>query len=227
MINIDKVWGEGCQRWIDEHRAEGWTPYYVNFMFRALRGKPEIVLEQMKRSIHKEFYTPFMMRFVRDPHREAEQDRMPRMMLFPDLPVFKQDRASDRTTQMNAGGLHYNGAMLIPPVSRFFGCPVAFIDEHRHRYTQGKIARIHVKSVDHKTGRLSDYSVKTVMRADKFKCSAADESHILMLPRALSEVRRKHVDLLPDQKAIRDIQAALNVSDDVAVSMTGGVGTSR
>lgn len=227
MLNIDMIWGDGCQRWVDEHRAKGWTPFYINFMFRALRGKPDVVLEQMKRSIHKEFYTPFMMRFVRDPHREAEQDRMPRMMLFPDLPVFKQDRASDRTTQMNAGGLHYNGAMLIPPVSRFAGCPIAHIDQHRHRYTQGNIARIHVKPVDYKTSRLSDYSIKTVTRAHKFKCSSADETHILILPKSLSEVRPRHADLEPVQKAIKDLQASLNVSDDIAISMTSGVGTRR
>lgn len=222
-MDFGKIWGEGCQDWIDERRAEGWKTYYANFMFRALRGNPEAVLEQMERSIHREFYVPFMMRFVRHPHREAEQERMPKMMLFPDLPVFKSQRESPRQISINAGGVHYNGVMLIPPVSRFVGCPAVHIDQYQYRYVRGSIARIHVKSIDYRSGRLSDYSVKTVARASKFKCSVADEAHIFILPKPVSEMRHGNSALEPAQKAIKDIQASLNISDELAESLTSGL----
>ncbi|MBX9775832.1 MAG: hypothetical protein K2Y71_15750 [Xanthobacteraceae bacterium] len=207
---VEQVWIQGCAQLIREYKERGWSAYYINFMFEPILGSPSAVVEDMKKAIHKEFYTPFMMRFVRDPHRQREQERMPRLLLYPDKPVAKRVKASIHEVRFNGGGLHFNGLLLIPPVSRFRECPIEHIDENQGRYTRGHIERIHIEPLDHRHYRVADYSAKTV------KWHRADEADILILPKPISEV--KHGALLSDadQKAIKDIQSALNVSEELA-----------
>ena len=90
-----------------------------------LHGTTTEILEQMKDAIYREFYIPFMTKFVRDPHRKAEQEWMPRLRLYPDLPMLKGRKTSIRELKINDGGLHYNGFTLIPTASpRFSEDPV-------------------------------------------------------------------------------------------------------
>lgn len=220
-MDIGTMWAEGCKQWIEEHRDSGWNAYYLNIMFNALRGTPDGILDQMKDAIHKEFYAPFMTRFVRDPHRKAEQERMPRLLLFPDLPVPKREKHSFRDITVNAGGLHFQGPMLLPPRSRFRECPIEHIDQHQRLYARRNIARIHIVPLDNRLERFASYTVKTIAKADLCKSVAADESHILLLPKPISEVRHGNCVLHPGQKAIKDIQSSLNVSDELARTIVG------
>jgi hypothetical protein len=136
---------------------------------------------------------------------------MPALQLFPDLPVRKRKRKVTLTQlNMNCGGLHYNGIMLIPPVSRFRGRIVEHIEEHQGRYTKGNIERIHVVPIDHREYNIADYAAKTV------KWGRADEADILTLPKAIAEVTDQVLVLSPEERAIKDIQSSSNVSDGMA-----------
>lgn len=136
--DIEIVWIDGCEQWIRKHRIEGWVACYLNFMFEPLHGSTAAIIEQMKDAIHREFYVPFMLQYVRNPHRKAEQESMPRLMLYPDRPVFKGNKTSIHEVTINSGGLHYNGPMLIPPVSRFFDFPV----EPSAAFTKGTLRTV-------------------------------------------------------------------------------------
>jgi hypothetical protein len=179
-------------------------------MFEPLHGTTQGIINQMHVAIHREFYIKFMLRFVRDPHRQREAERMPQLMLFPDRPVWKQEKGSMKEVTINSGGLHFNGPMLIPPVSRFHGCPIKHIKEYQARYTRDRIARIHVVEIDGNVHRIADYAVKSV------KWHRVDPDDILLLPKALSEVKNASMPLDSGQKGIKDIQSSLNVSDDIA-----------
>ena len=122
--DIESTWIYGCKKWIKEYRELGWTAYYVNFMFHSLQGTKQEIINQMKEAICSEFYSKFVLQFVRHPHRKREIDSMPVFVLFPDLPAYKRKRkATLKQMNMNWGGLHYNGLMLVPLVSRFKGTP--------------------------------------------------------------------------------------------------------
>ena len=111
---------------------------------------------------------------------------------------------------MNSGGFHYNGTMLIPPVSRFKDCPIKHIEEYQGLYTRGKIARVHVKPIDNRVHGISDYSAKTV------KWGRADEQDILILPKTVREIKDTRPVLSLEERAIKDIQSSLNVCDELA-----------
>jgi hypothetical protein len=108
----------------------------------------------------------------------AEQERMPRLMLFPDRPVWKREKTSLREITIN-GGLHFNGPMLIPPISRFRDCVISHIHEKQSRYCRYGISRIHVEEI-HDVPGLIDYATKTL------KWHRADPDDILILPKSPS-----------------------------------------
>jgi hypothetical protein len=135
--------------------------------------------------MHRDFYSRFILRFVHDPHREKEQDRLPFLLLFPDRPVWKSHGSGPvADIQFNAGGLHFNGILLIPPKSRFQGCAMEHINQHQGRYVGKKIARIHVVKTDQNIRYLMDYIAKSVKRG------VANPEDILILPKSPSEFSR-------------------------------------
>lgn len=210
-INGASCWIEGCEGWIYEGVADGWRPYYVSIMFDALRGPSSGIIQQMHQGIHRGFYSRFCTEFTRNPRAPSQQERLPRLMLFPDRPVWKHRTHSLREVTINAGGLHFNGPMLIPPVSRFRECPIQHIQENQALYAKRGIARIHVKEITHNVARVADYSGKTV------KWHRTNEEDILILPKALSELpTRSRFSDDPRTKRLQDIQAAMNLSDEVA-----------
>lgn len=206
---------EGCIQWIQQYRDKGWIAYYVNIMFERLDGTTTEILEQMRDAIYREFYKPFMLKFVRDPHRRAEQEWMPQLKLYPDLPMLRQKRrkTSIREVKINGGGLHYNGFLLIPPVSRFWGDPVELIQESHSLYCRHRIDRIHPEYVNDDVRRVVEYATKTIAEG------RAELDDMLVLPRSLAEVKRANSPIAPEQKSIKDIVSAYNVSEEQARQM--------
>ena len=99
--------------------------------------------------------------------------------------------------------------MLIPPKSRFRGCPIEHIEANQSKYARYGIERIHVKQVDYIPG-IADYAFKTI------KWGRADPDNILILPVSASELPQRSPSSVSCDRGIKDIQAALNVSDEVA-----------
>lgn len=176
----NSVWIPGCKEWIEKHAStDWWIPYYVNFMFEPLPGPEKVVLAQMRRGIEK-FYGQFSTRFDRTPR--AKISLIPQFLLFPDKPAWKRERKTGlRDVLINAGGLHYNGPMLIPRYSRFHGCPIEHLEEKQEAYARHGISRIHAEPI-HDASGIADYACKTI------KWNRADEKDIIILPRSVSEL---------------------------------------
>jgi hypothetical protein len=200
--------------WIYDYIIYGWRIYYINFMFESFYGPLPAIVAQMHTAIEKEFYAPFICRFSRDPTRKSQQDKLPKLWLFPDLPVYKrakQQRARIEDVKFNAGGLHFNGPLLIPPFSRFKGCPIQHINEKQSNYARRGIRRIHVTQAPRVPGMI-DYAFKTI------KSGRADLDYVLILPKSFSEVRRTGTMLRPADRLKKEIQSRFNLSDEVAAN---------
>jgi hypothetical protein len=205
------VWIKGCAQWIYDLVFKGWKLYYVNFMFEPLRGPPSAIIPQMRRGIHK-FYGRFCTEFIHNGRAKTEQERMPQLWLFPDLPVHKNKGSSLRKVTIN-GGIHYNGPMLIPPVSRFQECPIKHLENNQARYARNGIERIYLMVGGDIPG-LADYAAKTI------KNHRADEGDILILPRSVTELPDTKMPAFdPKDRLIKDIQSRFNVCDEMAQKM--------
>jgi hypothetical protein len=169
----------------------------------------------MRRGIHK-FYGRFCTKFIHDGRARSEQERMPQLWLFPDLPVHKNKRSSLREVTIN-GGLHFNGPMLIPPVSRVEECPIEHLKENQAEYARHGIERIHIVLGGDIPG-LADYAAKTI------KNHRANEKDIIVLPRSVTELPEKKRPIFdPRDRLLKDIQSSLNVSDEIAHQMRDDV----
>ena len=91
-------------------------------------------------------YSRLVTRFDRNPRSPAGSQRLPVMILFSDLPVYKREKQSIKDVSIN-DGLHYGGIVLTPPVSRFQGTLDAHFKEEQDKYVNDKLTRIHVKPI--------------------------------------------------------------------------------
>lgn len=208
----ENPWIIGCADWVWEQRLSGWDGYYMNFMFRPYPGKPQTIREQMVRAICKGFYSRFCTEFTHHPTKPSQQPRLPRLWLFPDRPAHKtENMTSIREMQFNDNGVHYNGPMMIPPASRFRECPIQHIHENQKKYAVLGLDRIHVKKIDWDSDRLIDYAGKTIKRDKEIR------DDILILPSFIK--RKSDVAMSAEDRAIRDVQAQYNVSQETAVQL--------
>ena len=189
---------------------KGWKFYYINFMFEPLHVPTAELVPKMRKGIHK-FYGRFCTEFIRNGRAKSEQERMPQLWLFPDLPVHKNTRNSLRDVTIN-GGLHFNGPMLIPPVSRFQECPIKHLEKNQARYARHGIERIYLMAGSDIPG-LADHAAKTI------KNRRADEEDIIVLPRSVTELPAKKTAFDPKDRLIKDIQSRFNVCDEMARKM--------
>jgi hypothetical protein len=111
------IWIKGTTQWMNEWVSQVWRLYYVNFMFEPFRGPPTAIVPYMWKGMRK-FYGRFCTEFIHDGRAKSEQERMPKLWLFPDLPVPKHEKKSLREVTIN-GGLHFNGANAPSPDLKF------------------------------------------------------------------------------------------------------------
>jgi len=199
-----------CSDWAWDHVLKGWVPYLITIMFEPLSGDQEAVIAQIKRAMEDNLYSSLCKRFSRHPRKPNQQDRIPRLWLFPDFPVFKMDKKTPLAdVQFNHGGLHYHGLLLLPPKSRFKSDIIKHFSGYKDVYERSPIERIDIREIDPEDlNYVIDYAGKT-MRTNR-----VSQDDILLLPDALKyEISPP---LAPDERAIRDIQSRLNVSDNTA-----------
>ncbi len=171
----------GYQDWVQNYVDQGWTPFIVSFMFSQLRGSVSSVLGQMKREIERA-YSRLPTQFHRSPNSPTGFRLLPRMILFPDLPVFKWEKKSIRDVSIN-DGLHYTGIALTPPFSRFHSSLDIHFVQHQQEYLSDKLDRIDVREIIWDPGYVTDYAAKSVKRG------RVSEEHIIILPRSITEMR--------------------------------------
>lgn len=170
----------GYQEWVQDYVDQDWDPYEISFMYHALPGTTKSILEQMKKEIYR-VNSKLVTRFDREPRSEAGFNRLPRMMMFPDLPVYKRKKRSLNDVSIN-DGLHYGGIALTPPISRFSTTLDAYFDEHEQEYVNQNLDRIYVEPIISDADYVADYVAKSTKRA------TVSEDDIVILPRAISEM---------------------------------------
>jgi hypothetical protein len=198
--------------WLEQHIASGYEPFYINFMFHPIHGPPSQVLHLMKTAICDGFYATFCTRFARNPLSKSQQKNLPRLILAPDRPVYKRNKLSLNDVTINQG-LHYNGLLLIPPVSRCPDSAADLIAKNHDHYRKDGIDRIDVTPIDRNPGRIVDYTFKTVNR---LKASWDD---MIVLPRTIDEMTSSQIAPDPRERAIKNLQSALNLSDELAAAL--------
>ena len=173
----------GYQQWVESYIHEGWKPYEITFMYHQLPGSTKSILEQMKQELHR-VNSRLVTRFHRDPRSKIGFECIPRMMLFPDLPVYKHEKKSIQDVSIN-DGLHYGGIALTSPISR---CQTS-LDDHftddQEKYLSKKLERIFVKPITHSHNYVTDYVMKAI------KNGRMSEEDIVILPRTISELPDK------------------------------------
>jgi hypothetical protein len=170
----------GYQNLIEDYVNQGWRPYIISIMFRQLPGTVPSMLRQMSREIY-EFYRKLPTRFDRNPASPTGSQRIPRMILFPDFPVFKHEKKSIADVSIN-DGLHYGGVILTPPVSRFKEDLAEHFEGHQDIYLTDKLLRIHVKPITSNPAYVMGYEAKS------YKRGRVSDGDIIILPRSLREL---------------------------------------
>lgn len=177
-LRLDLI--QGYQDWVQDFIDQDWGPYEVSFMFHQLPGSRSSILEQMKKEIYR-VNSRLVTRFDRNPRSAGGFDRLPRMMLFPDLPVYKHKKRSLDDVSIDEG-LHYGGIALTPPISRFSSTLDAHFEEDQKKYVNKRLARIHVEPIMNNDWYVTDYVGKSVKRG------TVSEDDIVILPRTPSEM---------------------------------------
>jgi hypothetical protein len=207
--------------WLIQQIQQGRLPYYINIMFHQLPGPSNLdIIEQMQSAIYKSFYPTLCKQFAHHPHRKSQEYLLPQAGLFPDLPVRKRHKDSCSETNLNRG-LQYNGFILVPPKSRLKGSFCGHIKREQHLYVdhtynnrslynRGGIKRVHVVPIDRDPYNITDYAMKTI------KAGKVDDATIIILPRTMSEMKSITPKLDAKSRALKDIQAETNVSDQIA-----------
>ena len=169
---------------ISDREKLGWTIYLGSFLFHQLNGDEAAVQRQQARVVEAA-YRRFLTRVVRRPTAISQRDRLPIWLCFPDFPVHKHDKIVGRAAFVN-DGQHSHPIIAMPPDGRH----VWEVDAHfRNRgdlYVRpGGLSRVHAERVTHDLPDVLDYVWKSIAR------NRVSQEAILILPRALSEVRRE------------------------------------
>jgi hypothetical protein len=162
---------------------DGWSGSILTFLFDQL---PTSRPSNLMRSEVQRVYSTFVTRVVRDPTRPSRRDRLPVLVGSLDLPVFKHRRDASTGEPGVNGGLHAHAILLVPPRSRLRGSVVDHFRDNDLLYRpvgRSRIARIHVRPIDHDPVRVTEY----VMKAVSNRRLDYDEA-VFVLPRALSEL---------------------------------------
>jgi hypothetical protein len=195
--------------WLIEELLREWRLFYfINIMFKPLRGSASAIDAQMHDAIVNCFYPQLCKHLERHPKRRGRHKYLPHLFLFPDFPVYKIRKQSLRRASLN-GGLHYNGVVSISPRARLKEDLDNHIWRNQASYYGDKIERIHVKPVSYDPYRLMDYGLKTVARG------RANYERGIFLPKSLSELQSAQ-SMDERTRAIKCIQSSANVSDEVA-----------
>jgi hypothetical protein len=195
--------------WLIEEVLREWRRlYFINIMFKPLRGAGSALDAQMHDAIINSFYPQLCRHLERHPGRKGRHKYLPHLFLFPDFPVYKTQKQSLRRASLN-GGLHYNGVVSISPRSRLKEDLDDHIWRNQSSYYGDKIERVHIKPITYDPYRLMDYGLKTVARG------RADYECGIFLPKSLSEMQPAQ-NMDERTRAIKYIQASDNVSDEVA-----------
>jgi hypothetical protein len=167
----------GYEEWVQRLWNQGWSPFFVNFMFRHIPyRREEVMLDEVDR-----VYRTLIRHDVRDPRSITQEQWLARFIGCPDTPVHKRDKISLRDATVNQGP-HFNGIFLLSPKTRIKDGLVRHFKENDRFYTgQGRaLSRIFCEPMIY--GNMTDYVLKA------YKNARLDGERILILPRSRGEM---------------------------------------
>ena len=193
-------------KWVEEYDSKGWDSHLLTFMFNPLSGGQDAIIRQMSREVER-VYSTLLTRVIRNPRSPKVQGSLPKLIGFPDLPVFKYTKASNHDVTIN-DGLHYHAIVLLPPKSRLKECLEQHVERHKAVYlgkiktvkergqfrskrASPKIQRIDVQPTTHTPKTHTEYALKAL---DKLPYD-----HLLILPKSQSENSPRIVEEIPHE----------------------------
>jgi hypothetical protein len=160
-----------------------WEPYLLTFMFKPIPKAHRF--ERMKNEVER-VYSTLVTRVVRHPKSAGAKGLLPVLFACPDRPVPKshgdQNRLAD--TQINDGE-HMHGIILLHPNARLRQTLHAHVREKYCQYVpQDRLLRkLDVRHIAENIERTASYAFKSLARG------LYDSDHLIVLPRAMSELR--------------------------------------
>jgi hypothetical protein len=172
----------GYATMLSNYKERGWDLHLLSFMFKQLRGSRKAILAQMIQEVQR-FYGRLLTRVVRKPHCKAARGRLPVLVAFPDLPVFKLGKPPVVDVTCN-GGLHFHAVAALPPMSRLRERLDEHLSNHQIEYLVpgSPLRRIHVEPIRHNLPEVVDYLLKGLKKG----WYSPDE--VLLLPRVETEL---------------------------------------
>ena len=176
---------EAYSDWIHSHMDDGWEAFFLTFMFCQLPGPAATKIAIMHNEIVR-VYATLATRVVRKPSSPRWSQYLPKGIFVPDRPVYKRRKSPLRDVSVN-NGLHMHGIMV---ARRRIGSVTPRLRErldhhfirNRHLYANDRLLHIHIEPITHRPGYVTGYAMKAVKR------QAFNFDHVLILPRALSEL---------------------------------------
>lgn len=151
---------EGYTAWLLKLMMMGYDVYFTSCMFERLPGRERSLHAQMQLSLDR-VYGILANQSERTPRRPGAQQRLPRMLMFPDYPVHKRAKDSLLDVTIN-GGLHYQGVIAVHPESRLYKKLAHHIGRRRSRYQNQDthLRTLDVEPMDTDIGRVTRYLLK-------------------------------------------------------------------
>jgi hypothetical protein len=224
-------------KWIQNYTLQQWKCYFVSFTFNPLKGNQTSQIQQMRAAIEC-FYRTLVGRAVKKPSAIHNQEKLPRFVGFPDLPVFKTKKTPIPNLCIN-DGLHFHAMVLIPEKSRLTEDLPEHIDLNQDQYldrirtifrpilvknpegkneidlvdiqiiVKGKLQRIDVQPTTFTPEYQAGYQLKS------FTKGRLTYDHLLVLPRASGELPTRE-----DRK--RERQAAKEALNNLLQKINSG-----
>jgi hypothetical protein len=167
--------------WVCDWMDQNHMVYLISFMFAQMSGTQRAINTRMMQDV-SHFYRTLSKWIVRN-NRTAPHHLLPKLIAFPDRPVFKRNKQTLADVTIN-DGWHVHGILAIPPTSRMREDLVDHVASQAvytdPRYT--RIRRIHVKPITSRPAYTTGYALKSL------KYGFSDIDDLLILPLSRSEV---------------------------------------
>jgi hypothetical protein len=168
-------------QWVHDHMTYGWHGYFLSFMFSQIQDLNTPRIEIMKKHLGW-FYGRLAKASVPKASSPKWSPFLPKIILAPDLPVFKHSKVQLRDVTIN-NGLHWHGLVMVHSLApKLPGNLDVHINENLRKYLVGSIRTIGVEPITHDPEYVTGYGMKGLKK--KHIC----DDDILIFPRTVSEL---------------------------------------
>jgi hypothetical protein len=171
----------GYGTWVRDWMDEEHKVYLMTFMFEHMSGNQRSINARMMQDVGLFWRT--LSKWIVRKNRTAPHDLLPKLVAFPDRPVFKREKQTLAQVTINSGR-HVHGILGIPPTTRMKDNSADHVASQAV-YTDAKYTRIrniHVKPITSRPAYVAGYALEGI------KYGFADNDDLLILPLSRSEV---------------------------------------